>query len=148
MRRSTFSQLHLGQQGFSFPKTRHSKFWLQASQWYSYMGISKFSYYQFIVPAPAAPPPDLRQQSGGFEFLRCNGSNRVPDLPRFEMPSARPRPGLVLNIARRGGAGKFPLMGKSPHFFHKRGPLFPDFPPCLHIAAPGPTRRRHHLDSA
>jgi hypothetical protein len=40
MSRSTFSQLHLGQQGFSFPKTRHSKSWLQASQWYSYIGMA------------------------------------------------------------------------------------------------------------
>jgi hypothetical protein len=35
MRRSTFSQRQVGQQGDSLPKTRYSKFWLQAWQWYS-----------------------------------------------------------------------------------------------------------------
>jgi hypothetical protein len=46
MRRSTFSPLHLGQDGFSLPKTRHSKSWLQPSQWYSYMGMTISSYFQ------------------------------------------------------------------------------------------------------
>jgi hypothetical protein len=51
MRRSTFSQLHLGQHGFSLPKTRHSKSWLQPSQWYSYMGMTISSYFQRLPKA-------------------------------------------------------------------------------------------------